>query len=79
MVYLCILVTEWIGPKEGTQDVLIHFMPERKQLSLSLLTKQTLRSIDLKHGQNIELYVSTGGHIHYVLVRIYREYDIVSV
>lgn len=79
--YLCfifLLVTEWVGHKEGLQDVLIHFMPERKQLSVSLLNKQILRSIDLKHVHNVELQVSVGGHLHYVLVRIVREYDLVS-
>lgn len=72
-------MTEWIGPKEGTRDVLIQFMSDRKQLSISLLNKQCLRSIDLKHVQNVEVQVSTGGHLHYILVRIKREYDIVSI
>lgn len=72
------LVTEWIGPKEGIQDVLIHFIPDKKQLSICLLNKQCLRSIDLKHVNKVELQVSTGGHLHYVLVRIQREYDIVA-
>ena len=77
--FILFLVTEWIGPREGTQDVLIHFMPDRKQLSISLFNKQTLRTIDLKNVKNVELQVGAGGRLHYVLVRIIREYDIVSV
>ncbi|GBM06687.1 Dual oxidase 2 [Araneus ventricosus] len=69
--------TEWIGRKEGTRDVIINFLADRKILTICLLNKQMLRSIDLKHVQVVEVHVSTGGHLHYVLVRISREYDIV--
>lgn len=72
------LVTEWISRREGTRDVIVHFVAERKLLTISLLNKQVLRSIDLKHVQVVEIQVSTGGNLHYVLVRIAREYDVVS-
>ncbi|CAL1297932.1 unnamed protein product [Larinioides sclopetarius] len=69
--------TEWMGKTEGTRDVIINFLADRKLLTICLLNKQMLRSIDLKHVQVVEVHVSTGGHLHYVLVRISREYDII--
>ncbi|XP_035207728.1 dual oxidase 2-like isoform X3 [Stegodyphus dumicola] len=71
------LATEWIGKSEGTRDVIIHFMQERKQMSITLLNKQVLRVIDLKHVQSVEFQVSAGSNLDYVLVRIAREYDLV--
>ncbi|KAG8180699.1 hypothetical protein JTE90_005796 [Oedothorax gibbosus] len=71
------IVTEWISKREGTRDVLAHFIEEKKLITISLLNKQVLRSIDLKHVQAVEIHVSTGSKGHYTLVRIAREYDVV--
>ncbi|GFT66944.1 hypothetical protein NPIL_295941 [Nephila pilipes] len=71
------IATEWMGKKEGTRDVIINFMADKKLLTINQLNKQMLRSIDLKHVQVVEVHVSTGGNLHYVVVRISREYDII--
>ncbi|XP_054706944.1 dual oxidase 2-like [Uloborus diversus] len=71
------LVTEWIGKSEGFRDVMILFAPDKKQLSVCLLKKQVLRTIDFKPVQKVDLHVSVGGHLHYVLMHIAREYDLV--
>ncbi|GIY66004.1 hypothetical protein CEXT_213071 [Caerostris extrusa] len=49
--------TEWMGRREGTRDVIINFLTEKKLLTISLLNKQMLRSIDLKHVQVVEVHV----------------------
>ncbi|XP_071039639.1 dual oxidase 2 [Parasteatoda tepidariorum] len=72
-----LIVTEWIGKREGLKDIIIRFIPEKKQVTISLLNKEILRSIDFKYVQSVEIHVSTGGHLHYVLMRISREYDLV--
>ncbi|KAG1674994.1 Dual oxidase 2 [Nymphon striatum] len=73
-----VMANEWIGGKQdNTRRIIIRFDKNKKAITISVMSGQVVRAIDLSRVTTIEMQVSHGRQRDHVLIRVSREYDLV--
>ena len=80
-LYLCKPAAEWLGEKEGEQNVIVEMNVKKMLIEVKLNGNELVRSIDMTHVQGsgqVEIHLSADAHLRMVLVKVPKEYDLVS-